>query len=252
MLLLLPPSETKRDGGDGSQPLDLAALSFPSLTKQRRTALAALAKVSRSVAASTAALGLGATQRAEIDRNREVRSSPTMPAIERFTGVLYDGLDAASLDNAARAWVDRNVVIHSALFGLVRAGDRIPAYRLSHDSRLPELPLARHWRDAVTAALAEEAGFVLDLRSEAYEALGPAPLRDGSHYLRVVSAASDGTKRALNHFNKKGKGELVRALALAGLEHDSVDSLLEWAASSGIRLERSAQATSEREVFLVV
>ena len=59
---------------------------------------------------------------------------------------------------------------------------------------------------------------------------------------------ADGIRRALNHFNKKGKGEFTRAILEAGVDHDSVGSLLDWAASSGIRLARG----SGFELFLTV
>ncbi|MGX5681304.1 YaaA family protein [Schumannella luteola] len=235
MLLVLPPSETKRDGGRDDSALDLAALSYPALTPQRRETLAALARVSKTVSGASAALGLGPTQRFEIDRNRALRSSPVMPAIERYTGVLYDGLDVDTLSAAEREFAHDHVAIHSALFGLVRAGDPIPAYRLSHDSRLPGLPLKRHWRSAVSAELSAHAGLVLDLRSEAYAALGPAP--DGALYLRVVTENAKGRRVALSHFNKKAKGEFTRAVVQAGVVHPDDASLIEWASGAGIRLE---------------
>ena len=190
------------------------------------------------------ALGLGPTQRAEIDRNRQVRSSPVMPAIDRYTGVLYDGLDAASLTTAERDFAARHVAIHSALFGLLRSDDPIPAYRLSHDSRLPGLSLRSHWRSAVTAELAAQPGLVIDLRSESYASLGPAP--DGAWYVRVVAEDAAGRKVALSHFNKKAKGEFVKAVLSTGIDHDGVDSLIDWARSAGIRLEK--QGTGELDL----
>ena len=244
MLLLLPPSETKRDGGADARRLDLAELGFPALTPQRRATLAALARLSRNVGDSMTALGLGPTQRAEIDRNRQVRSSPVMPAIDRYTGVLYDGLDAASLTTAERDFAGRHVAIHSALFGLLRSDDPIPAYRLSHDSRLPGLSLRSHWRSAVTAELAAQPGLVIDLRSESYASLGPAP--DGAWYVRVVAEDAAGRKVALSHFNKKAKGEFVKAVLAGGIDHDGVDSLIDWAQSTGIRLEK--QGTGELDL----
>ncbi|MDO7881522.1 YaaA family protein [Salinibacterium soli] len=238
MLLVLPPSETKRDGGRDGSALDLAALSFPALTPLRRDALAALSRVSRTVSGASQALGLGPTQRFEIERNRLLRSSPVMPAIERYTGVLYDGLDVDSLSAAAREFAHDHVAVHSALFGVVGAGDLIPAYRLSHDSRLPGMPLKKHWRSAVSAELAAHDGLVLDLRSEAYAALGPAP--DGAHYIRVVTESASGRRVALSHFNKKAKGEFARAIVAAGVEHPDASSLLDWAETAGIRLEPGA------------
>ena len=234
MRVVLPPSETKRDGGAEGSALALDTLAFPGLTTQRTAAISALTRLSRNVSASTAALGLGPTQRFEVDRNRAIRTASTMPAIDRYTGVLFEGLASETLDAGTHAWLARHVVVHSALFGLLGAGDAIPAYRLSHDSRVPGLALRKHWAAAIAAELSAVDGLVLDLRSEAYAHLGPRP--EGSFYLRVVTDGPNGQKRALNHFNKKGKGELVRELALAGFDHADVESLLGWAADRDIRL----------------
>jgi len=196
----------------------------------------------------SAALKLGVSQQFEITRNRELRSSPTIAALERYTGVLYDALDVGTLNVSAREFARDHVLIHSALFGLLGADDPIPAYRLSHDSRLPALPLRKLWREHISAVLAASDGVVLDLRSEAYVELGPAPAGPKTAFLRVVSDSADGPRRALNHFNKKGKGELVRALCEAAIDHQSIDSVLEWSVGAGLRLECGA----EGELDLIV
>jgi cytoplasmic iron level regulating protein YaaA (DUF328/UPF0246 family) len=239
VLILLPPSETKRVGGDGP-PLDLSALSFPELTTARQQTLAALKALSRNLAAAAGMLRLGPSSAVEAARNRIVMTSPTMPAIDRYDGVLFEELDAGSLPVGARRFAAQHLAIASALFGLSGALDPIPAYRLSHDSRLPGSTLGRIWRAPLTALLAERAGLLLDLRSEGYAALGPRPARADSVYVRVVSVGADGRTRALNHFNKKGKGAFVRQLLLAGIDHPDIGSLLAWAAREGIRLTRGA------------
>lgn len=247
MLILLPPSETKRDGGDGP-PLDLTALSFPELTGARRHALSALKALSRNLAAATGMLRLGPSSAREAARNRVVTTSPTMSAIDRYDGVLFEELDAASLPESARRFAGQHVAIASALFGLSGGLDPIPAYRLSHDSRLPGTTLGKIWRPPLSAVLSAREGLILDLRSEGYAALGPAPKRPDSVYLRVVSEGGDGRTRALNHFNKKGKGAFARRLLLAEVSHPDVASLLAWAAAEGIRLEPGASG----ELDLVV
>jgi hypothetical protein len=75
---------------------------------------------------------------------------------------------------------------------------------------------------------------MLDLRSESYVHLGPTD--DRSVFVRVVTDDGAGHRRALNHFNKHGKGELVRALSLAGRDFANVDELIAWSTSVGIRL----------------
>jgi cytoplasmic iron level regulating protein YaaA (DUF328/UPF0246 family) len=250
VLVLLPPSETKRDGGAEGSSLSLDALRFPALRVERARALDSLRTLSQDREASIRALKLGRTQHDEVDRNRAVTTSPLLPAVDRYTGVLYDALDAVSLTGPARKFAADHLVIHSALFGPIGALDPIPAYRLSHDSRLPDVALGHLWRDAAAAALAtgatgrgSGAGLVLDLRSEAYVHLGPAPA--GSLFVRVVSEGNDGKRRALNHFNKKGKGTFVRAVIEAEIDHADLASLLDWAASVGIRLSPGAPGELE-------
>jgi len=251
MLVLLPPSETKRDGGD-NRALDLSRLSYQGLTGSRAAALAATSALALDPDAMAVALRLGPTQRGELERNRCIAQSPVMAAMDRYTGVLYDALDAPTLSRSARCVARSSVVIHSALFGLLGAGDPIPAYRLSHDSRLPGLKLRSLWSASIGAELERHDGLILDLRSEAYVALGPVPDRAESYFMRLVAAGANGQKRALNHFNKKGKGEFLRALLEAGQDHADAASLIAWARSCGIRLALGAPGELELEVEQVV
>ncbi len=245
MWLLLPPSETKRDGGAVGSALDLNELSFPALNPVRRQVLAATGRLARNRKVASAALGLGPTQLFEVERNRVLRRSPVLPAIERYTGVLFDAVNVPTLSPVERGFAREHVLIHSALFGLLRAEDQIPAYRLSHDSRLAELSLGRVWRGVLGRELGQLAGLVLDLRSEAYVAMGAAP--QGSWFLRLVSEDDRGVRRALNHFNKKGKGVFTRAVLSAGINFETVEDVLKWAADAGFRLSASGN-----ELTLVV
>ncbi|WP_426187659.1 YaaA family protein [Microbacterium sp. TWP3-1-2b2] len=246
MKILLPPSETKRPGGSGA-PLSLKGLALSALAGQRDAVVSALVTLAADRSAAARVLKLSERQLGDIDHNAALRSAPTMAAVDRYTGVLYDALDAASLDAAARRWLDRHVWIHSAPFGPVSALDAIPMYRLAAGASLPELaPLRRHWADATSQAMAQEPStFMLDLRSEAYVALGPVPASVPSAYVRVVTDEG----RALNHFNKKAKGELVRALALDRPRVHTVVGLQKWALSRGMTIRRG---DTEDTIELVV
>jgi cytoplasmic iron level regulating protein YaaA (DUF328/UPF0246 family) len=123
------------------------------------------------------------------------------------------------------------VLIQSAPLGPIGALDRVPAYRMSATAVLPGLAsLRKVWADAVTAAIESAApSFVLDLRSEAYVALGPIPDVVPSAYVRIV----DGDGRALNHFNKHTKGALVRRIAQERPRIGSQKAFVRWTRSAG-------------------
>lgn len=234
MLVLLPPSETKHPGGDGA-PLDLSALTAPGLTGVRTRLVEALVELAGDVPASRTALGVSASQDAEIARNAALRTSPTLPAVERYTGVLYDALDVRSLTPARRARADARLAVGSALFGLVGAADRIPAYRLSAGSALPGLPTLRAlWKPALSPVLAAVPGLVVDLRSGSYAALAPVA---GAVTVQVLSERPDGTRSVVSHFNKAHKGRLARLLAGTPAEPPDVVGLRRLLRRAGLHVE---------------
>ena len=96
--------------------------------------------------ACRAALGLSAAQDAEIARNSTLWTSPTMPALHRYTGVLYDALDVGSLRGAAAGRARARLAVGSALFGLLRADDPVLVDWLS--GQAPRSPRAAHSRPA--------------------------------------------------------------------------------------------------------
>lgn len=237
MIVLLPPSETKRVGGDGP-PLRLPTLSSPELGPLRTALVDELVELAADRSACRRALGLSASQDGEIDRNAELHSAPTLPAIARYTGVLYDALDVATLRGAAASRARARLAVGSALFGLVRADDPIPAYRLSAGSKLPGRPtLAARWRPLLEPVLAKVATdeLVVDLRSGSYESLGRLP---GAVRVDVIAEHPDGRRTVVSHFNKAHKGRLARALATTRAEPDDAAAVAAVARRAGMRVER--------------
>jgi hypothetical protein len=234
VLVLLPPSETKHPGGDGA-PLDLASLTAPELNPVRIEIAEALTKLADDVPASRAALGLSPKQIDEIARNAQLWTSPTLSAVQRYTGVLYDALDVTSMTRAQRARADNRLAVGSALFGLVRATDAIPAYRLSAGSALPGLPTLRAlWRPALTPVLAAVDELVVDLRSGSYAVLAPVP---GAVSVEVLSERPDGTRAVVSHFNKAHKGRLARLLATTRAEPGDAVHLRGLLRRAGLHVE---------------
>ena len=221
MLVLLPPSEGKSAPRRG-RALDLTTLSFPSLTSTREHVLDTLVTLARTdPELARKALGLSARQSDEVERDAGLLTAPCAPAGSVYSGVLYDALDLASLPTPARRRATSSLVVSSALFGAVRLGDRIPAYRLSGNVSLPGLgAVAALWRPVLGEAMTDAAGrgLVVDLRSSTYAAMwSPDPdLAARTVAVRVLQQLPDGSRAVVSHFNKATKGRLVRALLLDG------------------------------------
>jgi cytoplasmic iron level regulating protein YaaA (DUF328/UPF0246 family) len=237
VIVLLPPSETKRAGGE-EPALALDSLSSPTLHPLRAELVTELVELAADRPATRRALGISASQDSEIDRNAALRTAPTMPAIRRYTGVLYDALDVQSLRGAAAGRATKRLAVVSALFGLLRADDRIPAYRLSASSKLPGRPtLAARWRPALEPVLADvaERELVVDLRSGSYAALGKVP---GAVTVEVIAEHGDGRRTVVSHFNKAHKGRLARALATTRSEPADAAAVAAVARRADMRIER--------------
>lgn len=230
MLVLLPPSEGKSVPARGSKALALGSLALPELNPARGRVLDALVTLCSGDADSASeVLGLGPTQADEVARNARLYTGPTARADAVYSGVLYATLDLPSLDPAARRRATRSLAVASALFGLVRPGDRIPAYRLSGDASLPEVgSVARLWREALAGVVPDLVGrgLLVDLRSQTYATFfkPTGGLAQRTATLRVLHE-SGGTRKVVSHFNKATKGRIVRSLLAAGAAPGSVGEL---------------------------
>lgn len=223
MLILLPPSETKAARSRGAL-LDVASLSSPSLKEPREQVLAALEQVSARPDAADI-LGVSKNLTAEIARNLALTTSPTLPAGQVYTGVLYDALDLPTLDPAARGRATRRILISSALFGALRLSDRVPAYRLSMAVNLPALgPLAAHWRGPLSQAMdaLSTKGLVIDCRSSTYAAAW-TPHPGSPTARRWVRIHVPGA----THMAKHTRGLVTRALCESATDPASPQALVD-------------------------
>ena len=221
-ILLLPPSEGKaNDTIDGDFRDDLGdpwapvSGAFKVLGDSRQHVVEALAAVDGGDQKLLGVKGdrLDRARRA----NSELVGAPTLPAWKRYTGVVWDHLDPASLAAADR----RRIVVVSGLSGLVRGDDPVPDYRLKMGANLAPLgKLSTWWRTDVTDQLAKLARgrtakqqrVLVDLLPNEHRAAW-APADDE----RVVGVdLVDPSGKPGGHFAKAAKGELARALLTEG------------------------------------
>jgi uncharacterized protein len=188
-LILIPPSEGKAPDGHGPS-WARGTMAEATLDRHRQRVLTAAART---------------------DAVR--RRAPTMPASERYTGVLYRELDWTSLPAAARRRGEARLRTVSGLWGLVAPSDPIPQYKLKMSASVGDLGrLSTWWRPRLAAALAARTvdAVVWDLLPIEHQAAMDwgrcAPAR------RVTVRFVDADGRTVSHWNKLLKGSLVRWL----------------------------------------
>jgi cytoplasmic iron level regulating protein YaaA (DUF328/UPF0246 family) len=203
MLVLLPPSQGKATPDRGRR-AGLSTLVYPRLRERREQLIDAV--------------------------DPRLRITPAIPAAELYTGVLFTALGLGDL-----AW--DGVLIASALWGVVRPGDRIPAYRLDMSAKPPGIgALAAYWREPLRAALPDR-GLVLDLRSGSYAAAWQ-PRRATRLVVGAFTEAPDGKRTVISHMVKRVRGEVARLVLMAGgAAHP--EEVAEIATAGGLRVELS-------------
>ena len=206
MLILLPPSEGKTPPETG-KPLEFNDLLFPEMSGERRTVLQEL-QVTSSLPNAHEKLNVGKSLQHEVAANQQILDAPTAPGFQVYTGVLFDALDYATLDH-----VDDDVtLVFSALFGVTRLSDAIPAYRFPATAKLPGFgPMGTWWRERLTDQLAGFAsGPVIDCRSTTYRPFWKSP---PSFTVTIdVFQRVNGELKVVSHWAKQARGYVARRL----------------------------------------
>jgi cytoplasmic iron level regulating protein YaaA (DUF328/UPF0246 family) len=254
VLILLPPSEGKFAPSRG-KPLDLATLTFPQLTSAREKVLDALVEVCRGdIEQAHTILALPPGLVGEVTRNAGLLTAPTATAGRIYTGVLYDALGLATLTPSGKRRASSRLAVTSSLFGLLRLGDRIPAYRLSGDVALPSIgTVASVWREAMGEVMRPVVAkqLVVDLRSGTYAAFWRP---DADQAARVVSLRvlheTTGKRTVVSHFNKATKGRIVRALLEDGGDPGSARGFVALLTRLGWQVEATSGKPGHYDVVV--
>jgi len=231
LLILLPPSEGKASGGEGP-PIDLDTLSFESLNKTRTPMVKSLGQLSGKPRVAQKLLGVKgvALETARAD-NAGLLESPTLPAIERYTGVMYDSIDYKSLDADARERFGQSTIIMSGLFGIIRPYDMIPAYKLKMGAKLRlNKTCAAIWKPLISKTLATsvKSSVIWDLLPNEHSAAWHPSLVacDVRFTVKFLETGRDGKLKTVSHWSKALKGALVRHLVSNPDAAGSADSAL--------------------------
>ncbi len=224
--ILLPPSEGKRPGGTGDA-LRVLGLGAEPLGAARRRVLDAVRRLctERPDEARRLLRFPPAVAADALAANRAMEDAPTLPALDRFTGTLYDALDVGSLRPAARARAEESVLVFDGAFGVLRGAEPVPDHRVPAGGALPDHgTIAGLWRPILDEVLPPllAGSLVVDLRSSDYSAMwrssgggsssGGRSSSGGAVVPVRILVEQRGRYAALSVPSKVGKGLLTRAL----------------------------------------
>lgn len=172
--------------------------------------------LARGPAAASRLLGVKGRHLAQALEEWDVLdNAPTLPAARRYRGVLWSALDPDTLDAASRRRLRARVMVPSGLWGVVSAGDPIPAYRLKMAARLPVIgSLAAFWKPRITPVIDRLAagGWVIDLLPNQHAAAIDREALTRSRLVRVEVVDAGTGRRSVGHAGKSLKGRLARAI----------------------------------------
>ncbi len=212
MKILLAPSETKKPGGD--QPFRIDTLLFEPLLPLRQSLLLAYMNILQHGDTAELSQMFGLKKETDIAYHaaKDLPHEPAMKAIERYTGVAFDYLDYPSLSPDGRHYLHEHLILHSNLFGFLRADDLIPEYRLGQGKAVGDFLPEKLYREAGTPLVDTylEGEDILDLRAGFYD-----KVYRPSHPYTVLKFLKGG--KVVSHWAKAYRGRVLRAVAEAGV-----------------------------------
>ena len=168
-------------------------------------------------------------------QNQDIFNSPCAPAIERYTGVVYEHIEWATLSEKAKKYMENYVFIFSGLFGILTPMTPIPDYKL----KMNVLSLQHHWNPILSEALQDEKP-IIDLLPQVHrKAYNPNKKNVTPVDFLIINK---GKKTAAGHFGKAVKGEFIRHMSennvtsvdeFSGFEYDG----FKWDGTSFIKEE---------------
>ncbi|MGZ5210882.1 MAG: peroxide stress protein YaaA [Kaistella sp.] len=151
--------------------------------------------------------------------NAKPKSKESAPAMFAFTGEVYRGLDAKTLDQKSVTYLQKHYRILSGLYGLLKPSDKVMLYRLEmgRNFRFDRYKnLYEFWREKVTEHLNSELkakDFILNLASNEYfKVLDKTKLKApviGFDFYEM----KDGKLKTIVVYTKHARGLVVRYCA---------------------------------------
>lgn len=212
MKILFSPSESKNQA-KGSE--NVGNFIFPNLNDKRKFVLEIYEKYINSLNIDELSQFFGLKDKNLINHYKSsFKEKNGIKAILRYNGVAYKSLDYKNLEN--KYYIDKNVLIFSNLFGIIKANDILPDYKLKQGAKLPNLNIEKFYKDNFSSSLDEylKDDEILDLRASFYERF--YTIKKPFFTLKFIKNG-----KVVSHYAKYYRGLILKEMAKNNIE--SVD-----------------------------
>jgi len=234
---LFSPSEGKNRGGTTGDKSDILFGHAP-----RKEILSAYDGIVNSGDMEAIKALFGIKKESEVTPYIEdLFTAPKMPAVERYSGVAFGYLEYQSLPKEAQAYLHRQLIIFSNLYGSVLGGDMIANYKVKQGNSVGEIAPDKFYK--------ERFSYQLDLQLMDHEILD---LRAG-YYDKFYKTKQEYTTlkflkggKSVSHWAKAYRGIVLRELALHQV--DSLDAFMRLEIET-LKVEEIRTIKNKREII---
>ena len=240
MKILLAPSETKKEGGRGT--FELNSLLFEQINNTREEILKSYLNLIEQNNQEELSKLFGLKKASDIAKYTiDVTKEPTLKAIERYTGVAYDYIEYPNLPQKAKEYIEQNVLIFSNLFGILKASDKIPLYRLKQGAQIADKKVEKLYKQALKEPLDNylKDEDILDIRAGFYD-----KFYKPSKSYTTLKFLKNG--KVVSHWAKAYRGIVLKHIAL-----NQIDSIDEFIAMpiEGLSLLEIRKSKNKQEII---
>ena len=144
-------------------------------------------------------------------------------AIDLFEGLVFKNLEYTTLGSNEKTYVNDNLYIASALYGVVTPLQYILPYRLDLDSpfKVEDQTLVQYWKKSVTKALLKHpSDVIVDLASEEYSQMVDwDTIKKQKTVLKIdFKEERNGKLTSVSTYSKMARGQFIRQAALSNAQ----------------------------------
>ncbi len=220
-IILLPPSEGKKEGGDETKPYRFiqnlkSNNTFINLSTQREEIYSKL----RETIAETGFENLekvfelkGNNLINAIEITSDLLNKETLKTIHRYNGTMFKYINYSNMDKKSKENFEKSTIFIDGMFGLLKPNDLIPEYKLKITSKFLDINITKFWKNHLSKLFESifKNKIIIDILPETHRKV--ITISNNDKYFVIKFCEIKNNKLInLGHESKKLKGEFINYL----------------------------------------